>query len=314
MDALTAHEWSYVLILEAFVLLFALLIFFVWRNRVLKRRLRAAGTAGDGDEDPIRAWLEREHAVTEARLEQVGDNTPEARHLKAACEFRQRVLDGERQVRASGEDEKLYWQRVSDYYDNINKGFLAQVHELENRLRLQQDRIDNLEGFKEQVFKLSEKLQASRQTILKLDEELQKLLPAENRSAELEALLQGLTDEKSQLEEQMKLVESEYETLMRNVEVLQQQKTEPAAQEETAAPVDQPPNEADRLAELQEENEFLCNQIAMLLKQELEYKETLESQKEKLKKQLQAREEELADAVKRLAEMEKKYLELLEAK
>ncbi|HEC19723.1 MAG TPA: hypothetical protein ENI97_10320 [Gammaproteobacteria bacterium] len=305
MDALTAHEWSYALILEAFVLLLALLAFFVWRNRILKRRLSTAGTPGDGDDDPIQAWLEKERALTQARLEQVGDNTPEARHLKAACEFRQRVLDGERQVRTGSEDESLYWQHVSDYYDNINKGFLAQVHELEDRLRLQQERINNLEGFKEQVFKLSEKLQASRQTILKLDEELQKLLPAESRSAELEALLQGLADEKTQLEEQMKLVENEYETLMKNAEVLQQQIAEkhpPASEHE------------EELASLKEENEFLCNQIATLLKQELVHKNQLTSQEESFDKQLHERDEELAATQNKLAEMEKKYLELLETK
>jgi len=299
MDALTAHEWS---------------VFFVWRNRVLKRRLSTTANTDDSNKDPVQAWLEKELTLTQTRLEQVGDNTPEAQHLKAACEFRQRVLDGERQVRTNANDEKLYWQHVSDYYDNINKGFLAQIHELENRLRLQQERIDNLEGFKKQVFKLSEKLQASRQTILKLDEELQKLLPAENRSAELEALLQGLTNEKTQLEEQIKLVENEYETLMHNVEVLQQQNADQAAPKQSSPPSEQPAHDNEELAQLKEENEFLCNQIATLLKQELEYKETLETQKEKLKKQLQAREEELSDAVKRLAEMEKKYLALLETK
>ncbi len=305
MDALTAHEWSYALILETFVLLGALLVFLVWRNRVLKRRLVATAETGEGDADPIQVWLEKERTLTQARLDQVGDNTPEAQHLKAACEFRQRVLDGERQVRASARDEKLYWQHVSNYYDNINKGFLAQVHELEERLRLQQERIDNLEGFKEQVFRLSEKLQASRQTILKLDEELQKLLPAENRSAELETLLQGLADEKTQLEEQMKLVENEYETLMKNAEVLQQQVAEKHTSKSDLE---------KELAQLKEENEFLCNQISTLLKQELEYKKTLETQMEKLKNQLQNRDEELAATQAKLAEMEKKYLELPESK
>ncbi len=172
------------------------------------------------------------------------------------------------------------------------------------------EQTNNLVGFKAQVFSLAEKLPKSRDTIQTLEEELARHLPAEQRSTELEAALQNIRDEKQQLEDQLSLVENEYETLMKNIEVLQQQSQ---SGENTPPAADVAAIQAE-IDNYKEENEFLCNQIAVLLKQELYYENNLNAQREKLEGQVEAGRKTIKELEAKLAETEKKYLELLESK
>ncbi len=311
MDIALDTEIAWLLIIETYVLLVAALAFLGWRYRRLRRRL-----AGSDTRDPANAresllqGLQQELDRTRSKFEQAGTNTPEAERLHQACEFRIRVLENELRICAAGDDEHLYWQQIIDYFDSINRAFNARLAELQFRLRTYLERINNLEGFKAQVFSLAEKLRKSRDTIQTLEEELARHLPAEQRSAELEAALQNIRDEKQQLEDQLSLVENEYETLMKNIEVLQQQSQ---SGENTPPAADVAAIQAE-LDNYKEENEFLCNQIAVLLKQELYYENNLNAQREKLEGQVEAGRKTIKELEAKLAETEKKYLELLESK
>ncbi len=303
MDIALDTEVAWLLIIETFILMSAALAFLGWRNRRLRRQLAGSGTTASADaRQMLLQGLEHELARTRSKAERAGSNSPEAERLHQACEFRIRVLEGELAVCAAGEDEHLYWQQIADYFDGINQAFNARLAELQFRLRTYLERLDNLEGFKTQVFALAEKLRRSRETIRSLETELEKHLPAESRSAELETALQTMREEKQQLEDQLSLVEQEYETLMKNVEFLQQQHGSDDAAADASRDL------LDELQGYKEENEFLCNQIATLLKEELKYENTLAEQREKLEKQLAARDGTIAELESRLAELEKNYL------
>ena len=97
---------------------------------------------------------------------------------------------------------------------------------------------------------------------------------------------------------------------MKNIEVLQQQSQ---SEENTPPPADVAAIQAE-LDNYKEENEFLCNQIAVLLKQELYYENNLNAQREKLENQLEVSRKTIEELETKLAETEKKYLELLESK
>jgi len=247
MDIPGNSDITWLLIIETFILMSIALAFLVWRNRRLRHQL--AGTEADKPADArqmLLKGLQQELERTRNRAEQAGTNSPETERLHQACEFRIRVLEGELAVCAAGDEEHLYWQQIVDYFDGINQAFNARLAELQFRLRTYLERINNLEGFKTQVFALTEKLRLSRETIQQLETELEKHLPAESRSAELESALQNMREEKRQLEDQISVVEQEYETLMKNVEFLQQR-----GDADTPTAIAPPGHPQDFLKELQ---------------------------------------------------------------
>ncbi len=301
---LNSQELLYLLYIELGILLLVVSGFVLWRWRRKKRQsagepavIDLGGGSSAQTEDPQAAYLQDEIRKTTEKLEQVGTNSPEATVLHEACEFRLRVLQGELEVLLSGEDEKRYWAQIADYFDGINREFNARLHALQGQIDAYLEKIDSLQRF---ASGLKEKLAESKESISQLEQALTTHLGEENLSDELKSLMGKLEQDKQALESQLEVAENEVTAMMENVALLRKQaksdsETAPADGEpprrEAPAGDDTPPS-AEEVALLKEENEFLCNQIAMLLKEEVSHNDEVAELREELSEKLQTLEAE----------------------
>lgn len=300
MDFLTSQEIRISLLVEAGILLLiavGVICYLVYR--LLRLSKQTVTTTGTGHGPSVSEYLRTEIKKTQEKQSHLGKNSNETIQLNAACDLRKQVLAGEVEVLSSaGDDENHYWQPVLDYYNIIFAKSATKFKALEEHLKVGQKRIENLEKFKEKVFQLRDTLDQAYENNSRLEKELREKIKQGAKLSALEHTLCQMEAEKEHLAKELQLAENEFVILMENV-----------GAGKIGAECENQPDIAEvgsleeelkkKLASVEEENEFLCDQIQTLLNMEVELEE-----KEKNK------DEKILELEKRYTKMEERYLKL----
>ncbi len=304
MEFLSSHEFYLSLIIEAGILLLIAIGIIIYLLRRLMRLSRQsarqpAPTPGNNLLTHLRTEIEK----TREKQANLGSNGHEAKQLRAACNLRCHVLEGEiRILESTDEDEMHSWRPILDYYEAIHADFAAQIKTLEDRLATCLQRIGNLEKFKEKLFDLRDRLNQSYQNNSRLEKELREKIKQGAKLSELEHTLTQMEREKEGLTKELQLAEHEFIVIMENA-AMGTTKVPELAIDIPITSTATPPNDTlkTRLKEVEEENKFLCEQIQTLLSEEV-------SQEKKRR----AKEQEYLALEKRYAKMEERYLAVTE--
>jgi len=247
--------------------------------------------------------LRTEIEKTREKQAKLGSNGHEAKQLRAACDLRCHVLEGEiRVLEHSDADETHYWRPILDYYEAIHADFAAQIKTFEDRLATCLQRIGNLEKFKEELFDLRDRLNQSYQNNSRLEKELREKIKQGAKLSELEHTLTQMEREKEGLTKELQLAEHEFIVIMENAAMGTARVPELAIDIPITGTATLPDDTLKtRLKEVEEENKFLCEQIQTLLSEEV-------SQEKKKR----AKEREYLALEKRYAKMEERYLAVTE--
>lgn len=301
MDFLSSHEFHLSVIIELILLLLIAVGIILY---LVRRLLQLSHHPPPADSDSLLAHFKTALDKTREKKTQLGNNGPEAQQLQAACDLRCHVLEGEirllEQEDSTGENH--YWRPILDYYEAIHADFSAQIKTLEERLATSQQRIDNLEKFKEKLFDLRDRLNRSYQNNSRLEKELREKIAQGAKLSELEHTLSQMEREKEGLSKELQLAEREFIAIMENAAVGTIKVAELAVNV-PAVNYNQAPDSAlkARLKEVEEENKFLYEQIQTLLADGVDQK-----------KKKQAKEREYLALEKRYAKMEERYLAVME--
>ncbi len=302
MDFLTSQEIRISLLIEAGVLLLiaiGVIAYLVYR--LLRLSNQTVVTTGTSHGPSVSEYLQTEIKKTQDKQSHLGKNSKETIQLNSACNLRKQVLAGEVEVlKSTGDEENHYWQPVLAYYDIIHAEFATKIKNLEEHLEINQKRIDNLEKFKEKVFQLRDTLDDAYENNTRLEKELREKIKQGAKLSELEHTLCQMEAEKESLTNELHLAENEFVALMENVGGGSIGAS--GGDGDLTAIIDTDSPEAKlkkKLDSLEEENEFLCEQIQTLLTLEVD----LEG-KEKDK------DEKILNLEKRYAKMEERYLKL----
>jgi len=302
MEFLSSHEFYLSLIIELVILLLiagGIILYLVRRLLRLSRHPPPANSAS------LLAHFKAELDKTHEKKTQLGNNGPEAQQLQAACDLRCHVLQGEIRILELENDnagETHYWRPVLDYYAAIHADFATQIKTLEDRLATSQQRIDNLEKFKEKLFDLRDRLNRAYQNNSRQEKELREKIKQGAKLSELEHTLNQMEREKENLSKELQLAEHEFIAIMENAAV----GTIKVAELAVNVPMVNSTKTSDetlkaRLKEVTKENKFLYEQIQTLLADGLNQK-----------KKKQAKEREYLTLEKRYAKMEERYLAVME--
>lgn len=302
MDFLTSHELHISLIIEAAILLLiaiSIIGYLLLRLIRLSRQMAASADSGPSVTEYLRSEIKKTHEKQAG----LGNNGAEARELHAACDLRCHVFEGEiRLLENADADQAHYWQPIHDYYQAIQTEFTKQITKLKEHLQVAQERIGNLEKFKEKVFDLRERLTAAHQNSKRLEDELREKIKDGAKLTELEHTLSQMEREKGDLVKELQLAENEFLAIMENAGAGKTGAIDPDNGMPEIAVANTREKELNaQLAMVKDENEFLCDQIQALLTLEIK----LEGNEEEKDKQILALE-------KRYARMEERYLALQE--
>lgn len=302
MEFLSSHEFQIGLIVEAGILLLIAIGFICYLLRRLARLSRQVATSAHHGSD-VSEYLRSEIKKTQEKQARLGKNNPETVQLRDACRLREHILAGEIHVLDStGEDEAHYWQPVLDYYGTIRTDSSTKIKMLEEHLGVSQRRIENLEKFKEKVFQLRETLDQAYENNSHLEKELREKIKQGAKLSELEHTLSQMERDKEDLVKELRLAENEFVILMENAGAGKIGIMEAGDDLTDTVKVNSLEKELkEKIASLEEENSFLCDQIQALLTLEVE----LEGREGK-------RDRDYLTLEKRYAKMEERYLNLQE--
>ncbi|MBI3563363.1 MAG: hypothetical protein HY080_16790 [Gammaproteobacteria bacterium] len=224
----------------------------------------------------------------------------------------------------------------------VDRNTLIEVGELREKLSIAEQRIKNLERFRDLFFDIKDKLGTMLTTQGNVSAQVQQLQLSDTDSAELKRALEKLAKEKEALEQHLKQVEIELDLLMDNrrdhpdanavdinaTSIIQQQQEEigkliqAVADLEVEAAMLQRVQKslnlinasADELSTaidvLQDENQFLTEQIQSLLKEQMESDNRYLQEIHDLKQQTAALESRHMELEKKHTKLETEYLKL----
>jgi len=198
------------------------------------RRLRNTGSGSvntDSDRelsiDDYVSLLQQQILQTEAKsalLEQIPESDTQ---LKTLVSTRLKLLRAERKaIDSCGLDEDKLWAQAgesmaeflpTDETDEALPDQTTMITALQTRILAYQQRIENLEQFKEHFFALKMRHSEAKIVNQRLHDEVEKAIPEDDRSPELQDALRVLQDENSRLEQELSHVEQEFDNIMRNL-------------------------------------------------------------------------------------------------
>lgn len=300
--------WLFI-VLELLLIASAIGAFLFLQNRQLRAARSGTDITDSGKELSIEDYvsmLQRQILQTEAKLAQLEQTQDPDTQLRTLVSTRLKLLGAERKaIDSSGQDEDKLWAQVGESLAEFLPkdetaapvpDQTAMITALQTRILAYQQRIANLEQFKEHFFNL--KLQHSETRIVnqRLHDEVEKAIPEDDRSPELQDALQVLQDENVRLEQELSHVEQEFDNIMRNLNSsIQESKTDKPDIALTNS-MDSIGNKVDTIRQFvnsQDEQIKTLNGIISGLQIELEDKQRIQESIEKL----QAQNDELGNVI-----------------
>ncbi len=282
-------------------------VFFVMRRRC---RVKAAATATAEATQPaapkhgLRDFLESELA----RMRQVVDILSDdlSSEERQALGKRIAMLEAEYAMcsELEGDDSLDSYQQVVVRHYRADEQTSPEFNKLQAALAGYQQKVENLERFRELFFKSQDKLSESFGIIQDLQE---KIASGGGSDEETAGLVARLEAEKRKLQSELDIADHEFEAIMGNLS------DTPAANERQPDMPDLAELEetVENLRGIEEENQFLQEQIQFLLKQELERGHQFEADIEALKQQLEQKDASHSELEQKYLEMEGRYLQLV---
>lgn len=279
-----------------------IVVFFVMRRRC---RIKAGATATAAAAQPaapkhgLRDFLESELARMRQVIDVLSDDLSSKDRL--ALGKRVAMLESEHAMcsELEGDDSLDSYQQVVVRHYRADEEKSPEFNKLQAALAGYQQKVENLERFRELFFKSQDKLSESFDLIKDLQG---KIASGDGSDEEMAALVAKLEEEKYKLRQELDIADHEFEAIMGNL-----------SGNHTANEVQPGLSELEEtlqgLRGIEAENQFLQEQIQFLLKQELERSHQFEADIEQLNKQLEQKDVSYGELEQKYLQMESRYLQ-----
>lgn len=218
--------------LEIIFLVGVFLLFVAIRRRREKGAFQAAARVEpELTVDHYVQLLQAQILATESRLKQLEQGGAEEALQAAAVRARLDLLKGERKVvDGSGVDEQKLWSSVSAVFaDWVPDEALAEpgtdeapastamVAALQQKLAASRQRIANLEQFRDNFFDIKLRMEAGQVLNQRLHDEIDKSVPREEQSPELRSAMDELKSENETLMQQLQHIQQEFSEIIEDL-------------------------------------------------------------------------------------------------
>lgn len=224
----------YLLIVEAVVLamVFAVILILFYRKRLKSLREQVATQQNTVANDPSLDFLLEQIEKTKHKLAGLQQNKSDNQDSLQAVQRRFEILLAEKSaLELHGNNTDRYWDQLISKFNSLitpsgstmeeDTGLLTQKLDLlKSEIQTYEERLQGLERFKTSFFKLKDEFDQIVEMNKQLSSELESRVPVEERSDELQEMLNRSRVENQNLESQLSFVKQEFEVLMQNYDQL----------------------------------------------------------------------------------------------